>query len=281
MAVLDELKKYNFNFSKKFGQNFIFDTNLLVSIVSSANLPDNAQVLEIGTGAGTLTKIIADKASKVISFEIDPNLREYLTDKFADTPNVELVFQDVMNVATDKIDDMFDGKYHMIANLPYYITTPIIFKFLEESKKLKTLTIMVQQEVADRLIAKENTADYGAITASIGTIGEAKIVKRINRKMFTPAPNVDSAIVQITIDRNKYKIDDIKTLRATIKSAFAMRRKTLSNNLKASFGLSTDAINEILTEIDLPIGVRGEVLSPAKFVELSNAIFARKTQSNQ
>lgn len=281
MAVLDELKKYNFNFSKKFGQNFIFDTNLLVSIVSSANLPDNAQVLEIGTGAGTLTKIIADKASKVISFEIDPNLREYLTDKFADTPNVELVFQDVMNVATDKIDDMFDGQYHMIANLPYYITTPIIFKFLEESKKLKTLTIMVQQEVADRLIAKENTADYGAITASIGTIGEAKIVKRINRKMFTPAPNVDSAIVQITIDRNKYKIDDIKTLRATIKSAFAMRRKTLSNNLKASFGLSTDAINEILTEINLPISVRGEVLSPAKFVELSNAIFARKSQSNQ
>ena len=281
MAVLDELKKYNFNFSKKFGQNFIFDTNLLVSIVSSANLPDNAQVLEIGTGAGTLTKIIADKASKVISFEIDPNLREYLTDKFAGTPNVELVFQDVMNVATDKIDDMFDGQYHMIANLPYYITTPIIFKFLEESKKLKTLTIMVQQEVADRLIAKENTADYGAITASIGTIGEAKIVKRINRKMFTPAPNVDSAIVQITIDRNKYKIDDIKTLRATIKSAFAMRRKTLSNNLKASFGLSTDAINEILTEINLPISVRGEVLSPAKFVELSNAIFARKSQSNQ
>ncbi len=281
MAVLDELKKYNFNFSKKFGQNFIFDTNLLISIVSSANLPDNAQVLEIGTGAGTLTKIIADKASKVISFEIDPNLREYLTDKFAGTPNVELVFQDVMNVATDKIDDMFDGQYHMIANLPYYITTPIIFKFLEESKKLKTLTIMVQQEVADRLIAKENTADYGAITASIGTIGEAKIVKRINRKMFTPAPNVDSAIVQITIDRNKYKIDDIKILRATIKSAFAMRRKTLSNNLKASFGLSTDAINEILTEINLPISVRGEVLSPAKFVELSNAIFARKSQSNQ
>ena len=281
MAVLDELKKYNFNFSKKFGQNFIFDTNLLISIVSSANLPDNAQVLEIGTGAGTLTKIIADKASKVISFEIDPNLREYLTDKFAGTPNVELVFQDVMNVATDKIDDMFDGQYHMIANLPYYITTPIIFKFLEESKKLKTLTIMVQQEVADRLIAKENTADYGAITASIGTIGDAKIVKRINRKMFTPAPNVDSAIVQITIDRNKYKIDDIKILRATIKSAFAMRRKTLSNNLKASFGLSTDAINEILTEINLPISVRGEVLSPAKFVELSNAIFARKSQSNQ
>lgn len=281
MAVLDELKKYNFNFSKKFGQNFIFDTNLLVSIVSSANLPDNAQVLEIGTGAGTLTKIIADKASKVISFEIDPSLRKYLTDKFADTPNVELVFQDILSVATDKIDEMFDGQYHMIANLPYYITTPIIFKFLEESKKLKTLTIMVQQEVADRLIAKENTADYGAITASIGTIGEAKIVKRINRKMFTPAPNVDSAIVQITIDRNKYKIDDIKTLRATIKSAFAMRRKTLSNNLKASFGLSTDAINEILTEIDLPTSVRGEVLSPAKFVELSNAIFARKTQSNQ
>lgn len=276
MATIDELKKYNFNFNKKFGQNFIFDTNLLTSIVTSANLSKDDEVLEIGAGAGTLTKIISEHVSKVISFEIDNNLKEYLIDKFKDTTNVSFIFNDVMNISTDIIDNMFDREYHIIANLPYYITTPIIFKFLEESKKLKTLTIMVQQEVADRLVAKENTANYGAITASINTIGQAKIIKRINRKMFTPAPNVDSAIVQIIIDKNKYKIDDIKTLRLTIKSAFAMRRKTLANNIKQSFGLDNETINKLLTYLNLTPNVRGEVLNAEQFVNLSNQIYKLK-----
>ena len=141
MATIDELKKYNFNFNKKFGQNFIFDTNLLTSIVTSANLSHDDEVLEIGAGAGTLTKIISEHVAKVISFEIDNNLKEFLTEKFKNTTNVSFVFNDIMNVSTEIIDNMFDKEYHIIANLPYYITTPIIFKFLEESKKLKTLTI--------------------------------------------------------------------------------------------------------------------------------------------
>jgi len=170
------------------------------------------------------------------------------------------------------IDNMFKGDYHIIANLPYYITTPIIFKFLEESTKLKTLTIMVQQEVADRLVAKENTENYGAITVSIATKGTAKIIKKINRKMFTPAPNVDSAIVQITLDTNKYNIKDDKILARLIKAGFAMRRKTLANNLKNSFGLTTDQINKLLIDNNLNPTIRGEALSPDQFVQLSNYI---------
>jgi len=272
MAILDELKKYNFNFSKKFGQNFIFDGNLLTSIVNSANLDKTCEVVEIGAGAGTLTKIIAENTARVVSFEIDKSLQNYLTDKFANTDNVELVFDDVMKVPTINIDNMFKGDYHIIANLPYYITTPIIFKFLEESTKLKTLTIMVQQEVADRLVAKENTENYGAITVSIATKGTAKIIKKINRKMFTPAPNVDSAIVQITLDTNKYNIKDDKILARLIKAGFAMRRKTLANNLKNSFGLTTDQINKLLIDNNLNPTIRGEALSPDQFVQLSNYI---------
>ena len=180
-----------------------------------------------------------------------------------------------MNVPTEEIDNKFPNGYHIIANLPYYITTPIIFKFLEESNKLLSLTIMVQQEVADRLVAKENTENYGAITASIACIGTAKIIKKINRKMFTPAPNVDSAIVQIVIEPNKYNIQDTKTLRRVIKSAFAMRRKTLANNLKQSFNISNEEITDILQSINKNPNIRGEVLSAEDFVKLANELVIR------
>ena len=276
MAVLDELKKYNFNFTKKFGQNFIFDTNLLNSIVVSAGLSKDDEVLEIGTGAGTLTSIIANNVKRVETYEIDNNLREYITDKFANVLNVKLNFEDIMNVKTKLIDEKFENGYHMIANLPYYITTPIIFKFLEESEKIKSLTIMVQLEVAERLVAREGTADYGAITASIATMGEVKIIKKISRHMFTPSPNVDSAIVQIKLNPNKFEIKDKDILRKVIKSAFAMRRKTLANNLKQSFSFSQDEIAEMLNKLGFNPVVRGEALSAKAFVELANLIAEKK-----
>ena len=275
MANLDELKKYNFSFSKKFGQNFIFDTNLLESITKAAGIDNTCNVLEIGTGAGTLTTVLASKANKVVSYEIDTSLQSYLLDKFNSIHNVEIIFEDILKVPTSSIDDKFQNGYHIVANLPYYITTPIIFKFIEESKNLKTLTIMVQQEVAERLIAKEGTANYGAITASIATIGEVKIIKKISRNMFTPAPNVDSAIVQITITPNKYNIKNMSILKQTIKSAFQMRRKTLANNLKSTFGLDTNTINEILQQLHISPNARGETLSAQQFVDLAN-ILAQK-----
>ena len=177
-----------------------------------------------------------------------------------------------MKFDMEEIESNFSGKYTMVANLPYYITTPIIFKFLENSTKMQSMIIMVQLEVAERLVAKAGSKDYGSITPAIDYRATAKIIKRVSRKMFTPVPNVDSAIVKIDFVENKYPIDNIKVLDETIKSAFAMRRKTLENNLKTSFNLSSETIQDILSRLNLPPQVRGEKLTTEDFVKLSNEI---------
>ena len=265
------LKKYNFNFNKKYGQNFIFDHNLLSAIVSDAQV-ENKNVLEIGPGAGGLTTHLCEKAKKVVAYEIDENLKPILQENLANYDNVSVVFDDIMNVPMNNIENNFDGHYIVVANLPYYITTPIIFKFIENATKLDKLVVMVQYEVALRLVADYNTADYGAITVAINTIADSKITRKVKRNMFVPAPNVDSAIVAITINRNKYKVNNLSTLRKLIKSAFAMRRKTLANNLKKDFELSNDKLKKLFEVTNINSGIRGEALSPEQFVKVANAI---------
>ena len=193
----DLLKKYDFKFNKSFGQNFIFDTNLLRAIASDADIDKSTQVLEIGTGAGTLTKILSDMAKSVVSYEVDKNLKPVIEENLFGVTNVQVKFGDILEQSINSIEQNFSGEYKMVANLPYYITTPIIFKFLEQSTNLKTMVIMVQKEVAERLCASEGSANYGAITASIKLWGNAKITRIVKRNMFVPAPNVDSAIVRI------------------------------------------------------------------------------------
>lgn len=271
MSNLDILNKYDFKFNKAYGQNFIFDTNFLKSFVDGI-IDKNTDVLEIGPGAGTLTQILCEYGRRVVSYEIDKNLEPILKENLSRFDNSTVIFQDIMKVDIDAIESNFDGKYTMVANLPYYITTPIIFKFLENAKKLNSMIIMVQLEVAERLVAKSGSKDYGAITPAIDYRANAKIIKRVSRKMFTPVPNVDSAIVKIDFVENKYDIVDTKVLDGTIKSAFAMRRKTLENNLKTSFGLSTEIIRQLLDSIGLPPQIRGEKLSTEDFVRLSNEI---------
>lgn len=271
MSNLDILNKYDFKFNKAYGQNFIFDTNFLKSFVDGI-IDKNTDVLEIGPGAGTLTQILCEYGRRVVSYEIDKNLEPILKENLSRFDNSTVIFQDIMKVDIDAIESNFDGKYTMVANLPYYITTPIIFKFLENAKKLNSMIIMVQLEVAERLVAKSGSKDYGAITPAIDYRANAKIIKRVSRKMFTPVPNVDSAIVKIDFVENKYDIVDTKVLDDTIKSAFAMRRKTLENNLKTSFGLSTEIIRQLLDSIGLPPQIRGEKLSTEDFVRLSNEI---------
>lgn len=271
MSNLDILNKYDFKFNKAYGQNFIFDTNFLKSFVDGI-IDKDTDVLEIGPGAGTLTQILCEYGRRVVSYEIDKNLEPILKENLSRFDNSTVIFQDIMKVDIDTIESNFDGKYTMVANLPYYITTPIIFKFLENAKKLDSMIIMVQLEVAERLVAKSGSKDYGAITPAIDYRANAKIIKRVSRKMFTPVPNVDSAIVKIDFVENKYDIIDTKVLDDTIKSAFAMRRKTLENNLKISFGLNTEIIRQILDSIGLPPQIRGEKLSTEEFVKLSNEI---------
>lgn len=275
MSNIDILKKHNFNFNKSFGQNFIFDTNLLEKIVDDADIDENTTVLEIGCGAGTLTKQIAKRAKKVIGYEIDKNLIPVLQENLSDCENAEIVFKDVMKEKTSDIENRLGDEYVIIANLPYYITTPIIFKFLNESTKLKRLVIMVQLEVAERLCSKENTEDYGAITVEIDAVANAKIARVVKKNMFTPMPKVDSAIVRIDFV-DKYEIKDKQTLNNLIRSAFQMRRKTLYNNIKNSFNLDGETIKNCLQKLGLNDNVRGESLSTMQFVELSNILYEIK-----
>lgn len=271
MSNLEILNKYDFKFNKAYGQNFIFDTNFLRSFVDGIITKDT-EVLEIGPGAGTLTGILCEYAKRVISYEIDKNLEPILKENLSKYNNSSIIFGDIMKFDIADIEANFEGSYTMVANLPYYITTPIIFKFLETAKKLKSMIIMVQLEVAERLVAKAGSKEYGAITPAIDYRATAKIIKRVSRKMFTPVPNVDSAIVKIDFVENKYPIDNTKVLDETIKSAFAMRRKTLENNLKTSFKLDTATIQNILSAVNLPPQVRGEKLTTEDFVKLSNEL---------
>lgn len=269
------LKDNNFKFNKAYGQNFIFDKNFLKSIVDMVATKDD-EVLEIGAGAGTLTSMLACSTKKVVSYEIDNNLQPILNEALKDYPNAQVIFKDIMKVQMSEIESNFQGDYIMVANLPYYITTPIIFKFLENAKHLKSMSIMVQLEVAERLTAKPNTKDYGAITPAIDYRTNAKIIKRVGRHMFTPAPNVDSAIVKIDFVPSKFDILDTHTMDETIKALFAMRRKTISNNLKSHFGLSQESIQTICNNTNISPTARGETLDTQTIVNLSNEIFKMK-----
>lgn len=271
MSNFDNLNKYNFKFNKAYGQNFIFDKNFLSSIINGV-VDKETVVLEIGAGAGTLTSILCENAKKVYSFEIDNNLKPILEEKLSPYSNIELIFGDVMKFSTKEIEEKIGENYIIVANIPYYITTPIIFKFLEESEKMKSMTIMIQLEVAERIIAKPGSKNYGAITPAIDYRGDAKIIKKVSRKMFTPIPNVDSAIVKIDLNKDKFSVVNPKVTDETIKCAFAMRRKTLENNIRSYFKFPSNIIDEIFNECNLDKTIRGEKLTTAELVNLSNII---------
>lgn len=251
-----------FKFKKKFGQNFISDKNLLSAIVSDAEVNKNDNVLEIGAGAGSLTQELSSRAKKVVSFEIDNDLKEILTN--LGLKNVDFVFSDFMKVDFADVKKMFDGKFKVVANLPYYITTPILFKLLENAdSNISDITIMVQKEVAERICADCGGKDYGILTVMVKFFGEPKILRIIKRQMFFPMPNVDSALLGIKIDR-KYKNISHEKFLAFVKTCFSMRRKTLFNNLSAVYKKS------VLQE-KIPASVlskRAEALSLDELVEI-------------
>ena len=204
MSELDLLQKNNFKFAKKFGQNFIFDKNLLAAIINDSGITKEDDVLEIGPGAGTLTKVIAEKAKKVISYEIDTNLHPILQENLKGVINSKIIFADALKAHISEIEKNFDGDYKIVANLPYYITTPLIFKFVKETSRVVSMSIMVQKEVGERLIAKSLDKDYGAISAVLDFYSNVKILRQVPRHMFVPSPNVDSCVVQINFVKNKF-----------------------------------------------------------------------------
>ncbi len=254
----------NFTFKKSLGQNFILDKNFQKAIVNDCKLTKDDEVLEIGTGAGTLTCALAEVCKKVVTYEKDESLKEIL-DETLIGDNIVLHFGDILSFSLEEIEEEFESGYHMVANLPYYITTPIIFHFLP-STKLQTLNIMVQKEVAERICAKPGTKDYGILTLMVNFYGKAEIVRLINRNMYIPSPKVDSAMVRIELSHN-FDTDIEEIFDTLVHTGFAMRRKTLQNNLVKGLGLSKEFALKLLDGFDP--NVRAESLSVDDFVKLA------------
>lgn len=276
MDVKQILKDQNFRFNKQFGQNFLTDRALLDEIVTDAQV-DGGTVLEIGAGAGTLTRQLALAADKVIAFEIDRNLESVLKVTLADCSNVQVVIGDVMRYKMPEIEALLSGdKFKLVANIPYYLTSPLIMMFVENSLNVQSLTLTIQKEVALRLAAKPSTKDYGAITVAVNAVANVTLTRTLDRSLFYPAPNVDSAVVRIDMDRSKFDIANHALFRKTVKSAFAMRRKTLVNNLMVGFNIGRQTAESILTALDLPPNCRGEELSVEQFVQLYKTLEQRE-----
>lgn len=271
MDLKSTLQNHGFHFKKQFGQNFISDTNLLRSIVDAAGVDKTTTVVEIGCGAGTLTRALAERAKQVYAFDIDKDLQPVLAETLSGLENVEVIFRDFNKLNLSEFEKEID-EYVVVANLPYYITTPLVTKFLEESEKVRGLSIMVQEEVALRFCAKENTPEYGSITAAIALKGEAKIVKRVSRNMFYPRPNVDSAVVRIDFQKGRIAVKSEKAFRQTVKCAFLNRRKTLENNIVNFFSVSRETAKAVLAAAGVDEKARGETLSPERLALLTDAL---------
>ena len=275
MDLKKTIQKNNFHFNKRYGQNFIEDTSLLEKIVDAAQITSDDVVLEIGVGAGTLTKCLAKRAKYVVGYEIDKNLAPVLSETLAGVDNAEVVFRDFMREKVENVQEIVGDRFIVVANLPYYITSPITMRLLEEFKGCQRLVIMVQKEVALRFTAKAGSKDYGSITAAIDYYGDSEYMFTVTRDNFYPVPNVDSAVVKI--DRvNKYNAKSERAFKETLRIAFLSRRKTLVNNLINNLPITRAQAESILMGLNLDTSIRGEVLSTAQFIDLSNVLFDQK-----
>ena len=266
----DVLHQTSFYTNKALGQNFISDTNLLTAIVTDAGIESEDTVVEIGTGAGTLTGIIADKAKKVYSFEVDRNLEKVLNITLSGYENIEVIFKDVLRMKDEAVTEIIgDGHFKLLGNLPYYITTPLLLRFIDSNLNVDSITIMVQEEVARRIVAKEGTEDYSSITLAVAMWGDATITRKVSRNMFFPSPNVDSAVVTIKRNDSKIKGYERKKINRLVRASFAMRRKTLANNLSAAYQISKEEAIARIEKAGFDKNIRGEKLSLDDYLRLS------------
>ncbi|NLJ59124.1 MAG: 16S rRNA (adenine(1518)-N(6)/adenine(1519)-N(6))-dimethyltransferase RsmA [Tissierellia bacterium] len=271
------LDKYGFKFSKSLGQNFLIDGNIVNKIAEVAELDENSGVLEIGPGFGTLTQLLCKKASKVVAVEVDESLREVHKGTL-NYPNLKILYRDFLKVDVNKlIEDEFNGMdVKIVANLPYYITTPIIMKILEEKYKISKIVVMVQKEVAQRLNAKVGTKEYGAITLAVQYRSDTNIAMTVPNTVFMPRPKVDSAVIAFDIlEKPRIEVLDENMLFAVIKSSFSQRRKTIINGLSNNLKLSKELINEALVSAAIDPGIRGEKLTLEEFGRISDEIIKR------
>ncbi len=271
------IEMHGFSFSKSLGQNFLIDKNVLDKIVFGSGVDKNSCALEIGPGAGVLTRELAQAAKMVVAVEIDKSLMPLLDYTLGEFDNVTVVCEDVLKVDLKKlIDERFGGKpVHVVANLPYYITTPIIMKFLEEEIPVKSLTVMVQKEVADRMAASPGGKDYGALSAAVQFYTVPKIITKAEPHCFMPQPKVASVVIHLDVqDKPTVEVNDKEKMFAIIKSAFGQRRKTLLNALSKSpyINIGKNSVQSALEEMGLDINIRGEKLSLEQFARLSDLL---------
>lgn len=259
------LEKHGFSFSKGLGQNFLINAEIPRRIAENAA----GNVLEIGPGAGCLTYELASRADKVTAVELDSRLLPVLAESLAEFSNVTVLNQDILK--TD-LFSLFEGRYSVYANLPYYITTPVIMYLLESGAPIDSVTVMVQKEVAARFAAKPGDPDYGAVTAAIGYYAKTERLFSVPSGNFLPRPKVDSAVIRLTLIPPPVDVKNKKTLFRVIKAAFAMRRKTLVNNLKQEFALSKEEGEALTESLGFEKTVRGERLSLADYAKIANLI---------
>ncbi|MFV0467239.1 MAG: 16S rRNA (adenine(1518)-N(6)/adenine(1519)-N(6))-dimethyltransferase RsmA [Lachnospiraceae bacterium] len=275
--TVEILQKYNFNFQKKYGQNFLIDGSMLEKIIQSAEITKEDFVLEIGPGIGTMTQYLCETAREVVAVEIDKNLIPILRDTLSDYTNVEIINEDILKLDIRRLaEEKNQGRpVKVVANLPYYITTPIIMGLFESRVPLESITIMVQKEVADRMQSGPGTKDYGALSLAVQYYSIPKIAAIVPPNCFIPRPNVGSAVIKLTCHEEKaVKVRDEKILFKVIRASFNQRRKTLANGLKNSLEipLEKDVIETCITNLGVPVNIRGEALTLQQFAVLADLL---------
>ena len=275
--TIEIIQKYNFAFQKKFGQNFLIDTHVLSKIITAAGVTTDDMVLEIGPGIGTMTQYLAENAGRVVAVEIDSNLIPILEETLKDYDNITVINEDILKLDINKLAQEYNGgrPIKVVANLPYYITTPIIMGLFESGVPIDNITVMVQKEVADRMQVGPGTKDYGALSLAVQYYAEPYIVANVPPNCFIPRPNVGSAVIRLTRHRTPpVEVDDRELMFKLIRASFNQRRKTLVNGLKNSPELvfSKEEIESAVEQLGKGMSVRGEYLTLEEFAFLSNKL---------
>jgi 16S rRNA (adenine1518-N6/adenine1519-N6)-dimethyltransferase len=274
-VIKDILSRHGFNFSKGLGQNFLINPTVCPKIAEMGNAKDGYGIIEIGTGFGVLTCELAKRANKVVAIEIDNRLIPILGETLSEFDNVKVINADVMKVDLQKViqEEFEDLKVSVCANLPYYITSPIIMMLLENNLPIDSITVMVQKEAGQRLCAKVGTRDTGAITVAVNYYGTVTKLFDVNRGSFMPSPNVDSCVIRIDINHNnRLPKEDEEYFFRVVKGAFSQRRKTLTNTISSSMNIPKAEVIKALESVGLPSSIRAENLTMEQFIEFSKAL---------